>query len=976
MDLIGMLSDVSPAHEHSKQGQLYETGVNYALNFEKKWDGHQFTFSCDGPENIFDGFRKVLRETDEIFKKIRHELTASMAAKDTDVKLWKIDPNYVKENHKDWHNMSPDGWLPETRDVIELGTKASSDPNGLFRDFDWKIAKYSNYLEVCEVRYFYAVVVGPNSIVSNLPLTQTQVDILTARCRLGLAIEASIIDTLGYSPFTDGEDTNEKFEIVENIFKNFPKTTFSDPDFNRDLCNIGLVEMTEAETKRAQDLLLSSFQQTKNAERSSPKEAVDYLGRFTAENSRRKDDLKRVCNFPFVLAYRGEDDLYNQLEAPSMEEISSLPTGLREVWGECFDKEAHKPLNDDEKIEALESERFATDSKEKHKVKRHHMFSPKLSEEARIALALSGVSAKSMSGRDEIKDKSEKSHLSFHPDADTKDIEQFLKGSTLTSAYTNLRPDEMMLFRLLNTSKEFASDRNEKLNSVDVFMKYVYRSELVCFADLISCIMSEVAIVSKHYTKGTQFAFRYLRYYRVGLVVKNTGTHTFVSLCYEKNACQKIDTGRLGPTLHETDRYIFSDWASFDGTHIEHYIKAGPLMAAVMCHMMSTCEVDVIDRDVDVFFSTFHNTAYWEQVKMCLLVFLTNKEDSANLLVDQRYFFMNILDAVNPDPYRFVKRLPEVLRSRLTSLLVRRSLENMEYYAVNGVKRRVDKNAGMGSPIDFMNLRSITCSRAMPFSMILDSFYFGYMNSRDKATTAQNAYKICKKLFAEEFKYLRNREAGVRIMQDNDTPVHHSSSIPVMKMMLVIFEKIMKKKIGPNHREMTKREILMKLSRLNFSDLATLKATARPDKGSMDNTGKLDKDMSFSEIKKEIREERADKVRSRPKVLEEISEISEEYERTTGSKLSHIMELAPWVMKRLEEKGYFNSDLVAKAQLGIREIHILEISARILQYIIETISRVVCNHFQSETEISESAGIHYEIDVDEKEYYFIRLSEM
>jgi len=122
-----------------------------------------------------------------------------MAAKDTDVKLWKIDPNYVKENHKDWHNMSPDGWLPETRDVIELGTKASSDPNGLFRDFDWKIAKYSNYLEVCEVRYFYAVVVGPNSIVSNLPLTQTQVDILTARCRLGLAIEASIIDTLGYS---------------------------------------------------------------------------------------------------------------------------------------------------------------------------------------------------------------------------------------------------------------------------------------------------------------------------------------------------------------------------------------------------------------------------------------------------------------------------------------------------------------------------------------------------------------------------------------------------------------------------------------------------------------------------------------------------------------------------------------------------------------------------------------------------------
>jgi len=64
-----MLSDVSPAHEHSKQGQLYETGVNYALNFEKKWDGHQFTFSCDGPENIFDGFRKVLRETDEIFKR-------------------------------------------------------------------------------------------------------------------------------------------------------------------------------------------------------------------------------------------------------------------------------------------------------------------------------------------------------------------------------------------------------------------------------------------------------------------------------------------------------------------------------------------------------------------------------------------------------------------------------------------------------------------------------------------------------------------------------------------------------------------------------------------------------------------------------------------------------------------------------------------------------------------------------------------
>jgi hypothetical protein len=955
--ILDLITNVPLGVAYSTEPVVWEDRHNFKLDLKVDYTGKDFLIyakrgsSSNAPTEPHVRINMAV-DSHEL-KNVRHDLVASFCQEDTDVKFSEIVEGVEELSELDydsWLEMSPDGFCKENRTIIELGTNLSNKEASMRKDFKTKYDKYFPYLDASAISRFYVLIVSQNRVVSNLPLTDNYVSHLCHRCRIGASIEAQVTEILGYSPFLDVEN-NELMRLIEMIFKDTKRSELEDVDFNHDMVEIGLSSMTKEELGKVTQKMTKIIEETKSVTKTSPLVLEEYKKKFTVENSRRIDDNKRICNVPFVISWRLSDSEDSTLSKPS--DISSfnvLPPRLRAVWKNCFNMNKHVPLPEDIEILNQESEAFATDSKHKHK--KHHSFKCTFNEEEELDLAESGIGAKHFN-KELLKEKEEYSHRSFRPDSYTDDIESFVGSEFLTRKYDSILQSDPILIDLLRQSKKWAQgDVNSNLNSVDFFKDFIYASEFVCFADLISCIMSEISLTCKQFMNKNEFCFRYLKYYKVGMLVKNSGSHVFVSIIYEKSQAQIIDTGRLGPETFDVGEYYVSDWMSFLPESLEHLMRCGPLMSALLVHQVSVNKIDPTEITTKEYYDNKINGNLWREAKFLLLIFLNNKVDLEETITSHRYFYMNILDEINPNPYKFVSRYPEVIRSRLTSYILKKSMEMMSYYYSNKVKKIIPDSSESSEPIRYLNLRSLFSGDHVDLQRLIDSFYFGYVVSKEKSVGAHNNYAICKKLFAEEFKYLINREKGLRVIDDLDEPNDHQSDRLMLKHMIRNMRMTLEGKLGENYQDVIKRDILQRFSKTNFSELATLKASARHEEVAedLDDLIKTVEETTYSNVSKMLRSEKKKLFKRRPKVLRTLSNLADEYESSTGKGLRHVMQLVPFALEKIEAVGHFVCDLFPKSQHGgAREIHVLEVCARMVQFVVETIARVVCGYFDSET---------------------------
>jgi hypothetical protein len=908
-------------------------------------------------QNYFLGFRKLIDTLSDDFKRLRHDLVGSLNSIASDIPFSAIDPNYDPQDtstHQRWHRLTPDYWVPATRVIAELGTTLNPDEVNMKREYDSKWAKYSSYTASARVNRYFVFIVSPSGVTTNFPLTLNQVDELCMRCRLGIALETRVIELLGTNPFIN-EDSKLKERLVQHSLASIGRSDSEDQDFNHDLVEFSLEDMTSEESKYVMETMKREFLLTSDPQRSPVKLVDDYLATFTPENTHQMTKLKRVINFPMVIAHRIEDKFINQLDNQYQSELFLLPEELGGVWRDCFNKECDIPLPEDPEILEEESARFVKDEPIKHIHKKHHTFKPNLTHEELLLLAQRGIGGKTFKWNREMKEAFDlESHKGFSPLADTTDIEDLLKGESLTRRYKIT--ESSILMSLLKETKMLIQDRNDFVNSVDIFEQMIHSSEIICFADMISCIAQELTLTCKVYTPELSFTYKYLRYYKVGMVVKNTGSHIFVSFLFDKADCTIIETGRIGPKLHETEHYIVSDWCSFDANHLEQYMKCGPLMAALMCHYLALFKIDITNISETNLFKHPNHDQFWTLLKSSLLIFLNNKLDLEELLTAQRYFTMNILDEVVPDPYRFCKRLPTVIRSRLTSYYTKRTIDNMHYYNETRISKTNMEDALSGKKAKYYNLKSILCPGYVTIEQAIELFYIGYLVSKNRSSGAFASFTICKKLFSEEFKYLKNREIGKGVFSTLQKASDHQADRTIFKFYVRSLDKLMQRTIGPSHKEVLAREIITKMANTTFLDLATLKASARPWEPDynyqemMEHLSSSEVEVNFRSVKAKHKQMDPSAFSGRPKAILALSNLMEEFRNQNGRDADHTFELVPFCLERLEREGGFNTDLFSKDQHGgIREITVMEITARILQYFVEVISRVVCKHFESET---------------------------
>lgn len=854
--------------------------------------------------------------------KVRHEYVASKLMAETDL------PLSILGVQGEESVLTPDVIDVTTKKVLELGTSKTSSLTNLHDEFNKKKIKYDYLLQPLGCNIYY-LIVGYNAVVTNLLISDSVVDDLCARFRIGIQLETKITELIGFDLFSGYN--SEDVRIAKAIFSTISMNDLSNGEhFNIvDICDVAS-KPNQSDIEHSREIMSKSIVKSIPRKPHSRELIDQYLNKFPV--SECKTHKKRITNIPMI-----HNSSSDYLDPPMDANKSDLPNHLKTLW--MSSSAVRREFTSLEEVISQSLDEGDTDDTRKHKWKRESIFKPKLSNSEQLALAQSGVGAKKFKDTQEVIYHEKDSKKSFYPFTDTSDIKEFVACDNLKPGY--LRTNDSLI-HLIYKSKSICSRGSPQL-SVDIWKKLL-DMRLISFFDQCSEIFTELSYNYKHWTVGDQFMIKETKS-GIKMIIKNSGTHLFVSFGFPKLTSKILDTGRLGPLIYTSDNYYFTDFCSFNEPTLEHFVKSGPYMTSLLIHLMSNFEIE----------PGTYNTLISQHFNLISLLYLNNKTDSEELMTSQRYLFMKLFEDATQDPYIFTDRLPEVLRSRLTSFLLMRTISLMDYYSTNRIIK-IPKVEGDVVNYNYLNIRSIINDADLSISQKINEFYYGYVISKERGRGSDRNFKIVKKILQEEYRF---RDSVKNIFEDmSDKIMTYSTDPQLLRVFLHIFQSILKDKIGDNYKTVILEDFLQQLSFTNFTQLATLKASARNHEKLIQVPENLDDDRT--KILRTLNILNKDESQKRPKVLEALMTIVKQYKDETKHEVRHMMQLIPWCLKILNKKGYFDSDIFPKPQHGgDREIHVLEITARIVQFTLELISKTICKYFMSETITHPETKSHF-----------------
>lgn len=851
---------------------------------------------------------------DDILRKIPHEYVASRLQENTDLPLSLLGIT------GDESVLTPDFIDITTNTILELGTSMSTNLHTLFNDFDGKVKKYSYILQPLSSSTFY-MIVGMNNIVTNMNITQSVVDDLCARFRIGVAIKSQISDLISDTDISD--EDSENVRIVKSIFAEMKTVPLKQTDdYNYDEIISAGSDPTEDDFDHTGKIVKECLKRSRVPKPESRLRLTNYLKTLKSHDCR--SNRKRITNVPLVLYKKP----LNSTKFICLDPKSSdMPSALKSLWVQGM-AQFKETVNTQQ---AITNAIYGKYPEEKHIWKRESLFKPQFTHWEKLWLAERGVGAKALSEEEQVLEHEATSKLGFDPDTTTVDINDFIHSRLISSRQDHPRTAPHILDSILESKR--ISTMSKKQDSPHVF-KELLRTKLISYFDMVSEIFIELAINYKHWTKEDSYMIKRTAS-GIFLIIKNTGTHLFITMAFPREHTEIIDTGRLGPTLYTSDNYYYTDFSSYNEPTIEHFVKAGPYITSLTCHLMSKFKLGPLDLNNDKLNSTINFIA---------LVYLNNKLDVEEMLTSQRYLFMKLLEDATQDPYLFTDRLPEVLRSRLSVYVLNQTMVLMDYYNDHKIIK-IPKKENDVTIYDYLNIRSIVDNLEITIEEKINEFYYGYVISKERARGSDRTFKIMKKILQEEYKFRDSVKSCFVKMTNN--PITYATDPGIMRVTLHYFKKCLVERVGHDFQRTHLNDFAHKLARTSFLDLATLKASARNHKKVVSIPSDID--ITKTDMFNVLKESNPDEFSKRPKVLEALINIVKQFKEETGKHVRHVMQLIPWSLKNLEVDGYFDSDIFPKPQHGgDREIHVLDIMARLIQYGIELMSKTFCSYFPSE----------------------------
>ncbi|QMP81963.1 RNA-dependent RNA polymerase [Grapevine associated cogu-like virus 4] len=848
---------------------------------------------------------------DKKLKSFLHDYVSSCWTDKTDAKLGVLG---VEGNAA---NLTPDYIIKGTKCVLEVGTCGSDSEKSISNMFSDKVIKYQGELQQIKAKYFI-LIVSPQKVLTNAHISQDFVDLLTIRMRHAMPVRHKLIALLGEDVMDD------EFSEFERLTKSMFNVKV--PHFNLDKKYMYNEEdikgfslpLTNSEAVSAARILLSRFEDTKNVHSASREDLDNYLSKFGPGNTRT--DQKRISNVPLLIPGIDQGFIDTNFDGQS---------SLSKIWNECTSRAKPSPREI-----SLEDVLKDSEIEFKHQNKKSMLTKVFLSHDDQLEASLSGVGAKAHQFNPNVIEHEAHSKLSFHPLTDTRDIEDFTSLNLMTIDGTENKYMTHLLHAAVVKSKQLMCG-NENNLSLDLWNRLL-GTDIMKYSMMMTNIFTELAYTYKHWTQHYEFLYKQLEH-GVKMIIYNPKSTLFVSFAFPKHGSKLWDRGRLGPKIYTSSSHYFTDWSSFDNSQLEHFIKFGPYIGSCIVDLMNTSKSQM---------DTYSKYTV-DCVPHILLLYCNNKTDVEELVTSQRYLFMKLLEDVGKSPYTFVDRFPKVLRSRLTAFYLKKTISMMDYYSTTSITK-VPRQGEEMILYDYMNLKSLFSTSFVSLHTKINEFYFGYVVSKERNTGKDKTFKVLTKLIKQEHKFRDQMEGSM--FTEGEEFKEFKSNGPLLKFFSSAFSDLLVAKFGKEYKDKIYKDFVHQASRKNFTELATLKVSARDHSKevSVPLGGNTTQEV-FEQMKKDFPEE----MMKRPFCMESMTQIIKEYEEDTKTKIKHLSQLAPWCLKSLMNKGYFDSDQFDKSQHGgEREIHVLEFKARIIQFFVELISRVICSYFPSETTVN------------------------
>lgn len=224
-----------------------------------------------------------------------------------------------------------------------------------------------------------------------------------------------------------------------------------------------------------------------------------------------------------------------------------------------------------------------------------------------------------------------------------------------------------------------------------------------------------------------------------------------------------------------------------------------------------------------------------------------------------------------------------------------------------------------------------TMNQEMNAGRVVSLFYLGYAVDKDQVAQENSDYKTIQKAIMKDREFdEENKERSSGLWDDFETcPQEKQFSPNVIRAGCKIMQNELKSKYGENYKDVLGAKIIERLADHMTNDLVTLKASARIDHLPWDQIPSAEQCLK----------ERRGRLRVIEAIMDEIGLFQHNPFISTRVLIEAIEKTSRGVI----------SDLFKKNQHGgLREIYVLTIKSRMVALIMETCSRVICEHFECE----------------------------
>nr|QDB75016.1 MAG: RNA-dependent RNA polymerase [Alternaria tenuissima negative-stranded RNA virus 2] len=899
-------------------------------------DLHTLTVGFDGPDDtvsMLSGGHQALQIEESKARNLHHDFVISPWAQQTDVRLDNIYPPL----HDGKDNKTPDALLStDPITILELATTRNGQKEYMKRKSLDKIHTYYEALKARAISFnrktvFYVLVVSPTCVCSNAPLAQNVVDLLTFRFRFMLSLRATIVTKTNRDWFyvmSQSLQTSDLKVMLNSLPLKFDET-FNEQFWNQ--CTNFFVE-----EEKVKDALIIAVEEARRRTEESwiPRTLENYFDEIIKEPTRLES--KNIVPFPSCLPLLTEcsdagHDFFEQGYIP----WSSKMSALEEIWHYAIDhvryNEKEYAKNDITSVleEALSDKDDATETVF-HK-KQRTAFTPKLSYECRVQLALSGVEGKAMSDDPVVAARRLEEKKGLDPNTPVDDVSRILEESF---------PFDEPGFEDRMPVLERTIEESNICEPVKEFFNFYKNSTIGLHSRFVSDVVNELILSARTNVFQGQFLIKKLKRWECYLLIKPTNfkNHIFFSLGMKGPLADlsfDVDNNVFTPTL-KVDEFLLTPFRSMKMDRAGHLVKAEAMMMECMALVFEMSGI-VMKGDMntmDYSTSLRCNPQASRNLMFQYLTFLENKPITEEVITLTRYAYMEAFKCPG-EPIKsskIIDKYPSVIRSRLQLWYMHQTSKLCSYLESGGVYWSVEEGKweGLVDPVTLHPVEDV--------NYVIRSFYTGYLCSKELSGEKNGMLKMTEKIFVYEQKYRKTlKERGnLHLSEPAKLPSWHEYSPAFVSFIARETRDHLERSLGLDWSSQVEDAILCNWASSDFAELTTLKASAR-------FKGQKLTELSVEGLK-ELKDDGLEN--RRPKVVQAFLNLRQELRLDDAERLTDF--IVP-CLDLLNSKGSIFVDLFKKPQHGgLREIYVIEIAARIIQLFLEKISRVMCSYFPSE----------------------------